>query len=188
MNHAGAVIVALLMSVAASRTAAAQQLTVDEVKGFVLAVTEPVRGMDPPSAEQRTAVVAQLATPFWYDGLRYAALDAAAMKACRRRFKAAGTVKPAARLPGFVDCLQIALFSGALDGDAEWTAVDVKQLPRPFKKHRTKLATLAKDHSLVISHFVPAGPAEHWDLWAVKRDAAGKPRLAALLVVNLDHQ
>jgi hypothetical protein len=76
------------------------------------------------------------------------------------------------------------MFSGALDGDAEWQPVDLKKLPRPFKKHKAKLTKLAKDHTLVISHFIPAGPAEYWDLWIVKTDASGAQKLDGILVVN----
>lgn len=159
---------------------------VDAAKRFVLTLTEPVREIDPPTPEQRTAVLAGLTTPFWYDGLEYGTLDAAAAKRCKKTIKRAGTIKAAAKLPGLVDCLPIAMFSGALDGDADWTAVDVKKLPRVFKKHRSKLARLAKDPTLtlVISHFIPAGPAEYWDLWIIKQDAGGTQKLAGMLVVN----
>lgn len=172
--------------VVAPGIAAAEPVATEIVKQSVLTLTEPVRDIDPPTPEQKASVVAGLALPFWYDGLEYGSMDEAAAKRCKKTFKRAGTIKDAAKLPAFVDCLQVAMFSGALDGDAEWSAVDVKKLPRPFKKHRSKLTKLAKDHTLVISHFVPAGPAEYWDLWIMKHEPSGALRLAGMLVVNDD--
>ena len=179
MRNAVLALVALLVTTSA---ATAEPLSPDAVKQLVTTLTEPVRDTDPPPPAAKAAVVAGLATPFWYDGLEYGALDEAAARRCKKAWKRAGTIKAAARVPAFVDCLQVALFSGSLDGDAEWHPVDVKKLPRVFKKHRKKLAKLAKDHTLVASHFIPAGPAEYWALWIVTPDR----KLAGMLVVNDD--
>jgi hypothetical protein len=183
------VIVVVAVLLGAPGVAAAEPVSTEIVKQSVLMLTKSLRDLDPPTAEEKAAIVAGLAMPFWYDGMAYAAVDDAsdaAVKRCKKTFKRAGTVKDAAKLTAFVDCLPFAMFSGALDGDAEWIAVDVKKLPRPFKKHKAKLAKLARDHTLVISHFVPAGPAEYWDLWILKHEPSGALRLAGMLVVNDD--
>jgi hypothetical protein len=159
----------------------------DTARSFVLALTAPVLDVNAPTATQEAEILAGLATPFWYDGFAFASVDdAAAAKQCKKTFKRAGTVKDARKLATFTHCLTYAMFSGALDGDAEWLPVDLKKLPRPFKKHKAKLAKLAKDptRTLVISHFIPAGPAEYWDLWIVKTDASGAQKLEGLLVVD----
>lgn len=182
-------LVVIAVLVVAPSIALAEPVATEIVKQSVLTLTEPVRDLDPPTPEEKASLVAGLAIPFWYDGLEYGALDdaaEAAAKRCKKTFKRAGTIKDAAKLPAFVDCLQYARFSGALDGDAEWLSVDVKKLPRPLKKHKSKLTKLAKDHTLVISHFVPAGPAEYWDLWIMKHEPSGALRLAGMLVVNDD--
>jgi hypothetical protein len=160
---------------------------IDTAKSFVLQLTGPVLDVNPPTSSQEAEVLAGLSTPFWYDGFSFASADdPAAAKRCKKTFSRAGTVKDTAKLATFTSCLTYAMFSGALDGDAEWLPVDLKKLPRPFKKHKAKLTKLAKDPTvtLVISHFIPAGPAEYWDLWIVKTDASGAQKLAGILVVN----
>jgi hypothetical protein len=179
---------AIALALAATATLAhAEPVSTEIVKQSVTALTEPIRDIDPPTPEERASVVAGLATPFHYDGLTYGTLDPAAAKRCKKTFKRSGTITSPAKLPAFVDCLQIAMFSGALDPDADWTPVDLAKLPRVYKKHRSKLTKLAKSdaHTLVMSHFIPAGPAEHYDLWIVKHEPSGALKLAGLLVVNL---
>jgi len=182
MRHALCALAGLLL---ASGVATADPLPKEVVAQSVTALTAPVRDIDPPTPGQKESVVRGLATPFWYDGLAYGSMDdEAGAKRCKKTFKRTGTIKDVAKLPAFVDCLPFAMFSGALDGDAEWIVVDVKKLPRVFKKHKSKLTKLAKDHTLVISHFIPAGPAEYWDLWIVKQEPGGAIKLAGMLVVN----
>jgi hypothetical protein len=186
-----ATLAALAALAATAPPARAEPISTEIVKQFVTTATEPVRDVSPPTPEQRASLVASLATPFWYDGLEYAALDDSARRAakrCKKTFKRSGTITNPAKLPAFVDCLQLAMFSGALDGDATWTAVDLAKLPRVFKKHRAKLTKLRKNdaHTLVISHFIPAGPAEYYDLWIVKHEPSGALQLSGMLVVNLE--
>ncbi len=193
MKHALVAVigVALCLTPLTARADAPPRLPdkVAEVKTFVLSLTEPVNGMAIPTPDQKAAIAAKMNAPFWYDGLTFSGMDDQGeklAKACKKTWKKTGTIRAAGKLPDFVGCLAVAQFSGALDGDAEWSLVDLKKLPRPFKKHKAKLTKLAKDHVLVISHFIPAGPAEYYDLWVVKRAADGTLHLAGLLAVNLD--
>jgi hypothetical protein len=190
-RHAFPARVALATAAAVAATATlahAEPISTEIVKQSVTALTEPIRDIDPPTPEERASVVAGLATPFHYDGLTYGTLDPKAAKRCKKTFKRSGTITSPAKLPAFVDCLQIAMFSGALDTDADWSPVDLARLPRVYKKHRSKLTRLARNdaHTLVISHFIPAGPAEYYDLWIVKHEPSGALKLAGLLVVTLD--
>src|SRR5690348_2579603 len=124
------VVLAISLLAATAATAHAQSADIDAAKRFVLTLTEPARDVDAPSPTEKSDILAGLATPFWYDGFSFASVDdEAAAKRCKKTFKRTGTLKDAAKLTAFVDCLTYAMFAGALDGDAEWAAVDLKKLP-----------------------------------------------------------
>ena len=163
--------------------ARADKPSLDEVKQAANAFRESVADTaDAEKAAKPAEALALTIDAFWYDGFDYYGSDQTA-KACKKKFGAKG--KTTAENRGeFLDCAARGMWSAALDGDAEWKALDVKKLPAVFKKHKSKLAKLSKDHALVMSHFVPAGPAEHWNLYAATRAADGKVKLAALLTVN----
>ncbi len=134
-------------------------------------------------ASDRAAAL-ELTTPtFWYDG--FAFMDMAGDSsgtACQKSWGNAGVVEGDKRA-AFLDCAAIGSWTQALDGSTRWRAVTPKKLPSVFKSHSKELAKLARDHTLVLAHFVPAGPAESWNLYAVKKQG-GKVIVAAALTVN----
>jgi hypothetical protein len=154
--------------------------SVDEVKAFVQPLT-PLP-TDPVAAAAKDAAVAKLGAPFTYDGFTYIGVDAAANKKCKKTWSKAGTVK-APKLAAFFDCMINANYLAPMEGEADWAAADLAKLPAPFKKHKAKLAKLAADHTLVVSHFLEEaeGKFDNWNLYAVRKDAEGALKLDLLL-------
>jgi hypothetical protein len=154
--------------------------SVDEVKAFVQPLT-PVP-TEPVAAAAKDAAVAKLGAPFTYDGFTYIGTDAAANKKCKKTWAKAGTVK-AAKLAAFFDCMINANYLAPMQAEADWAVADLAKLPAPFKKHKAKLAKLATDHTLVVSHFLEEGEGtfDNWNLYAVRKEADGSLKLDVLL-------
>jgi len=162
-------------------SAAGDNPSVDDVKGFAKPYTplpnEPLAGAAKDNA------IAGLAAPFTYDGFKYIGSDPAAMKKCTKTYKATGTIKDAKKLAPFFDCMINANYLAGFESEADWAAADLAKLPAPFKKHKAKLTKLAKDHAIVISHYLEEGEGlyDNWNLYAVKKDTDGKLMLDTLL-------
>jgi hypothetical protein len=167
--------------VAMTGTAAADKPAVKDVKDVVLRLKGAV-GSDGSVADAKAAKEL-VATPFTYEGFAYSNVDDKLQKSCKKKGGAKGTVK-AAELDAFFNCMSMAIIAAALDGDADWHEVDLAKLPAPVKKLKTQLAKLAGDHVLVISHFQSAGPAEDWNVYAVKQ-VGGKLVVSAWFTVDV---
>ena len=169
----------------AAAPARADKPTVEEVQAAVLTFRKAVPFLenDPPDVKAATAV---LATPFWFDGFAYDFTLGRGKELKKHCSKAkTGTLKTAGALARFADCAQNAQWSYSIDGpDGEFHAVDPKKIPRVFRKHKTHLQTLAKDHALVYSHFCPAAPGDFWTLYAATKDSSGVVRIDTMLVYN----
>jgi hypothetical protein len=122
---------------------------------------------------------ALLGGPLWYDGLEFDDDKGP----CGKKWGASGTVKDA-DVPAFAKCMAQSSWSSALDGSSKITVLDLKKLPKQFSKHAAKLTELAKDQLLVLAHFVPAGPAEAWSIFALTK-TGGAVKVNAMLVVNI---
>lgn len=178
-------LVAIGVVVLAATPAHADKPTVEEVQAAVLKFRKAVPFLenDPPDVKAATAV---LATPFWYDGIVYEFTLGRGKELKKRCSKSkAGTIKTADALARFVDCAQNAEWAHSIDGpDGEFHAVDPKKIPRVFRKHKSHLQALAKDHALVYSHFCPAAPGDFWTLYAATKDSTGAVHIDTLLVFN----
>lgn len=154
-------VLALLVSLAPA--ARADKPTLDEVKAAVTSWSDAYQqaseaGGDAPVAKLLATL---LAAPFWYDAV---AVD----DACAKGWKKRGTVD-AAHLAALLPCLATAApYDPAYDGG--WELLDVKHLPKPFRKHKTKLRKLAKDHTLAVWGWASAGPPAGFDVFAAKKD------------------
>jgi hypothetical protein len=176
----------LAIAIFAAGRAHADVPTIDEVAARVRALRTAVENPDsepePPDAK---ATLDLLALPLWFDGLGYADNDTKTLQACRKAWGAKGTVQETERLTQFINCAAIATWTESIDGDGEFKPINLARLPSVFKKHKTKLAKLAKDHALLFTHFCPAAPGDFWTLYgATKRD--GQVRIDTLLVANED--
>ena len=167
----------LLLLLLLAATAYADKPSVNETETVIRALLDAQRDdkHDPTAAKSPyTMIVA----PFFYDGLSYYGDDEKLVKACKKKFGKTGTAKTVT--PELLRCLDTSGWSEVIDADA-FTAVDLKKLAKPFRKHKAKLTALAKDHALVMSHWVPAGPEEHWGIFVVKKDG-GTIKLSGMLV------
>ncbi len=184
MKHRNTTIVTAAMLAGSVATARAERPPLDEVESAVRKLQGAlIANGDDAKAPHPDVAAEILAAPFSYAGFEYSSIDRTAMKACKRRWGAAGKVTAAA-VPAFIDCMAIALWAGALDGEADWSEAKPGQLPKQLKKYKSKLAKLAKDHAVVISHFKPAGPVEEWNIYAATKDATGI-HLDTLIAVNV---
>ena len=120
-----------------------------------------------------------MARSFWYEGLSYeqpytifAEPEPMAKLArrCKKKYGAHGVVRRG--MQGFLACLAISSYEHANgDNSREWSEAALGKLPPPFRSYRAKLARLAKDHWLVVSHF--RDTEEHrevWNLYVVERN------------------
>ena len=158
-------------------TAYAEKPTVKETEKAIRALRD-VTHEDTHKASDPKSPYTMVTAPFFYDGLEFYGDDEKAAKACKKKLGKTGTVKTVDA--AVLDCLKLSGWTAVIDADA-FTEVDLKKLPKAFKKHKSKLTALAKDHALVMSHWVPAGPEEHWGIFAVKKDG-GAIKLSAMLV------
>lgn len=170
-------VISLTALALASATAWADKPTVEEAKAAVIELRNTLRDADPPDLE---AGLALLVPPLWFDGFRYWSVDKRAAHACERRFTTSGRISTAKGLVSFVRCAAMASWKDSIDGPGEFHLVEGK-IPSVFRKYRTRLAQLAKDHVLVFSHFCPAAPGDYWTLYAVTRSPDGHARIDALL-------
>ena len=141
--------------------------TVDEVKATIALFVDGTRDM--------------LAMPFWYAGYKYIDGYPEADASCRRTWGAEGTAKDAAKTADLASCIARGAYDhigpaqsvhGQPGAKIDWVVADLDKLPGPFRRHRTRLAALAKDHRIVISHYgTEAG--ESWDLYVAHRGDSG---------------
>lgn len=141
-----------------------------------------LRDAEPPDLNAGQAL---LATPLWFDGFQYWSLDVREAKTCKRRWKTSGKISTAKDLASFMRCAANASWRDSIDGPGEFHPV-ARKVPSVFRKHRTRLAKLAKDHVLMFSHFCPAAPGDFWTLYAVTKSQDGDVRIDALLVEDGD--
>jgi hypothetical protein len=166
----GVIAVALL----AAAPAHADKPTVKEVQAAVLKFRDAVPFLEDAVPDVKAATTV-LAVPFWFDGIVYE-FDVGRGKTLKKRCntKKTGTLTTADALASFAECAQNAEWAYSIDGpDGEFYGVDPKALPSVFRKHKSHLQLLAKDHALVFSHFCPSAPGDYWTLYAATKDTVG---------------
>jgi hypothetical protein len=173
-------IVALMVMVG---TAAADKPTVKEAEDFVRDHLMAAQRDDDHKPSDPKSPYRIVTAPFLHNSFSRDTPSKTG-KSCGAEFGESGIVKKIT--PRYLDCLNTPGWSAAIDAEA-FTELDLAKLPAGFTKHKARLAALAKDHRLVMSHFLPAGPAEYWTIYAFKK-AGDKLALSALLTYGVEHE
>jgi hypothetical protein len=184
-----ATMVSLAMLSAASTAVAQTTLAsvTSDLGDWGLAMAEHAGGM-PSSFED---VAQAIAGSFWYEGLAYdpryemaghPERTAKLARTCKASYGARGVIRRRDS-QRFLACLAISSFEEANgDNGRDWSEAALGKLPPPLRRHRAKLAKLAKTHWLVVSHFHDAEKhLEYWNLYVVERRDEDA-RIAGVLV------
>lgn len=178
---------AMMMS-AASAAAAATPFddVLTDLGDWVMVMSEHAGG----PADSFEDIEPDLARSFWYEGLAYEPPFTISTepepterlaRSCRKKYGARGVVRRGRMR--FLACLAISSFENAVGDDPrEWSEARLGKLPPPFRSYRAKLAKLAKDHWLVVSHFRDA--EKHVDLWNLYLVERTPDRLIAGVLVG----
>lgn len=158
--------------------------TLEEVKSTVLRLDGVIGWSASVNRTQDHAKAAEIVgTPFAYAGFAYDLKTPADAQVCVTRWGEAGIAK-ATDVAAFLDCVAIAGWGAALDGESDWARIDPAKIPDPIRHLTASIRELAQRHIIVMSHFRPAGPAEYWNVYAARYDDAHRVRIDALLVSN----